>query len=63
MILDLLLSPGGEVRQYEVVKSPAKALTRAAWQSLHRGRFEAASIGKYAVWSWLRVTTSFNLGP
>lgn len=63
VVLDLLLSPGGEVRQYEVVESPSKALTSAAWQSLRRGRFEAARVGKYAVWSWLRVTTSFNLDP
>ncbi len=63
VILDLLLSPAGLVRQYEVVQSPDKSLTEAAWQSLRGGRFEAASIGKYGVWSWLRVTTSFNLNP
>ncbi len=61
VVLDLLLSPAGEVRQYEVVESPSAALSKAAWQSLRAGRFEAASVGKYAVWSWLRVTTSFNL--
>jgi len=63
VILDLLLSPAGEVRQYEVVQSPSAELTAAAWQSLHRGRFEAARVGKYAVWAWLRVTTSFTLSP
>ena len=63
VVLDLLLSPAGEVRQYVVVQSPADSLTKAAWQSLRQGRFEAASIGKYGVWSWLRVTTAFNLGP
>lgn len=63
VVLDLLLSPAGEVQQYVVVESPAKSLTKAAWTSLRQGQFEAASIGKYAVWSWLRVTTAFNLGP
>lgn len=61
VVLDLLLSPAGDVKQYEVVASPSEALTRAAWQSMRQGRFQAASVGKYAVWSWLRVTTSFNL--
>lgn len=61
VVLDLLLSPAGEVRQYAVVESPAESLTRAAWRSLRQGRFEAASVGKYSVWSWLRVTTAFNL--
>jgi len=61
VILDLLLSPAGEVRQYEVVASPGKTLTSAAWQSLQKGEFEAARVGKYGVWSWLRVTTAFNL--
>lgn len=63
VVLDLLLSPGGLVRQFEVVQSPAEALTEAAWQSLRRGRFEPASVGKYPVWSWLRVTTNFRLVP
>ncbi len=63
VVLDLLLSPAGEVQQFVVVESPAELLTEAARTSLRQGRFEAASIGKYAVWSWLRVTTAFNLGP
>ncbi len=61
VVLDLLLSPAGQVRQYSVVESPAESLTRASWQSLREGQFEAARVGKYAVWSWLRVTTAFNL--
>jgi len=61
VVLDLLISPAGEAQQYVVVESPDKALTKAAWQSLYKGQFEAARVGKYGVWSWLRVTTSFNL--
>ena len=63
VVLDLLLSPAGEVRQYVVVESPAESLTQAAWRSLRQGQFQASSVGKYAVWSWLRVTTAFTLGP
>ncbi|MFT5316416.1 MAG: TonB family protein [Candidatus Krumholzibacteriia bacterium] len=61
VVLDLLLSPAGVVQQYVVIESPTKSLTKAAWQSLQNGQFEAARVGKYAVWSWLRVTTSFTL--
>ncbi len=61
VVLDLLVSPAGEVRQYVVVQSPAESLSKAAWRSLQRGRFKAARVGKYGVWSWVRVTTAFNL--
>ncbi len=63
VVLDLLLSPAGEVRQFEVVRSPAESLTKSAQESLQEGRFEPARIGKYGVWAWLRVTTAFTLDP
>jgi len=50
------------VRQVVVVSSPGRALSEAAEKSLKSGDFEVARLGKYPVWSWLRVTTSFNLG-
>lgn len=61
VVLDVLLSPSGEVRQVVVVESPALSLTKSAAASLRKGGFEAARVGKYPIWSWLRVTTSFNL--
>jgi TonB family protein len=61
VILDVLVSPAGEVRQLVAVDSPADSLTRAAETSLRKGRFEAARVGKYPIWSWLRVTTAFHL--
>jgi TonB family protein len=61
VVLDVLLSPAGEVRQVVAVDSPAETLTEAASASLRKGRFEAARMGKYPIWSWLRVTTAFNL--
>ncbi|MEN8007263.1 MAG: energy transducer TonB [Candidatus Krumholzibacteriota bacterium] len=61
VVLDVLLSPSGEVRQVAVVESPARSLTESASASLRKGEFEAARVGKYPIWAWLRVTTSFNL--
>ena len=64
VVLDLLLNPTGQVRQAVEVSSPSPDLTRAAEASLCRGIFESARIGKYPLWSWLRVKTAFNLeGP
>jgi TonB family protein len=61
VVLDVLVSPAGEVRQLVAVESPAESLTRAAETSIRNGRFEAARVGKYPIWSWLRVTTAFQL--
>jgi hypothetical protein len=61
VVIDVLVSPAGEVRQLVAVQSPAESLTRAAETSLRNGRFEAARVGKYPIWSWLRVTTAFQL--
>jgi TonB family protein len=61
VVLDLLISPAGHVRQAVVVESPNMALSRAAATSLKAGSWEPARIGKYPVWSWLRVSTSFSL--
>jgi TonB family protein len=59
VVCDLLIDPAGRVRQVAVVQSPAASLSRAAEKSLREGNFEVARVGKYPVWSWLRVTTAF----
>lgn len=59
--LDLLISPMGELRQAVVVDSPARDLSLAAAAGLFRSYFQPGKIGKYPVWSWLRVTTNFNI--
>ncbi len=59
--LDLLISPQGEIRQAVVVSSPAEDLSLAAAAGLFRSYFQPGKIGKYPVWSWLRVTTKFNI--
>lgn len=61
VVLDLLLNPRAEVVQVVVVESPSGDLTRAAEASLSHSTFEAARIGKYPIWSWLRVKTAFHL--
>ena len=59
--LDLLLDPYGWVRQGVEVSSPHPALSKSAFNALRGANFEAARVGKYTVWSWLRVTIAFNL--
>jgi hypothetical protein len=59
--LDLLINPQGQVRQAVVVDSPAEDLSLAAAAGLFRSYFQPGKIGKYPVWSWLRVTTNFNI--
>ncbi len=61
VVLDLLISPAGEVRQAVAVQSPDFSLSRAAATSMKAGNWDAGRIGKYPIWSWLRVTTSFTL--
>ncbi len=61
VVLDVLLGPNAQIRQIVTVSSPSAALAEAASASLRLGAFEASRLGKYPIWSWLRVTTSFNL--
>ncbi|MBU8871504.1 MAG: energy transducer TonB [Gemmatimonadales bacterium] len=63
VVMDLLLNPAGNVYQAVVVSSPSADLSRAAEASLFKGSYESARIGKYPIWSWLRVNTAFNLDP
>jgi len=59
--IDLLLNPEARIRQAVEVDSPSRTLTIAAFNALQQGQFTAARVGKYPVWSWLRVTIAFNL--
>lgn len=61
VVVDLLLDPAAAVRQVHVVKSPSADLSDAAGACLRNGQFKPARIGKYPVWSWLRVTVAFRL--
>lgn len=61
VVVDLLLDPLATVRQAHIVEAPSSALADAAATCLRGGRFAPARVGKYAVWSWLRVTVAFRL--
>lgn len=61
VVVDLLLNPAAEIRQVHVVSTPSAALAAAATVCLRQGRFTASRLGKYPVWSWLRVTVAFRL--
>ncbi len=63
VVLDLLISPRGEVVQFVPVASPDPALTAAAGRALLRASCDPARLGKYPLWSWLRVPTQFSLAP
>jgi len=59
--LDILLDPAAEVRQVVTVINPDPALAGAAAEVFRAASYEPARIGKYPVWGWLRVSTSFAL--
>jgi len=61
VVSDLLISPAGLVAQVVTVASPDPRLTRAASTALRRTAFEPARLGKYPIWSWLRIPTQFTL--
>ncbi len=61
VVVDLLLDPVADVRQVRVVSAPSPDLADAAAVCLRQGRFTPSRLGKYAVWSWLRVTVAFRL--
>ena len=59
--LDLLLSPVGKVEQVVPIQSPGAVLFKSAATTFRNGTYEPARVGKYPVWSWLRVKTNFHL--
>jgi len=61
VVLDLLLDPEGDVRQVVTVSTPAADLAGAAAAAFRASEFAPARVGKYPVWSWLRVATNFRL--
>jgi TonB family protein len=61
VVLDLLISPEGCVEQVAPVSSPAPELTAAAAAALFEARLAPARLGKYPIWSWLRMPTRFSL--
>jgi TonB family protein len=60
VVLDLLLDPEGRVAQVETVAGDPVLATAAAAAAVDAG-YQAARVGLYPIWSWLRVTIDFRL--
>jgi TonB family protein len=60
VVMDLLISPDGRVAQVTIVAEPDRRLGSAAATALLQATFSAGRIGKYPVWSWIRVTVAFG---
>ena len=58
--LDVLVDPGGRVHQVETVSTPDARLSRAASAAVSKSEFKPGRIGKYPVWSWVRVGVLFK---
>ncbi len=61
VVLDLLISPRGEVYQVSLVSSPDQSLTKAAARAARAARYRPAKVGRYPVWSWLQITAKYSL--
>lgn len=61
VVLDVLVSPSGDVHQVAAVASPDPSLTAAAERAARAADYRPAKIGRYPVWSWLRITAKYSL--
>ncbi len=60
VVLDLLVAPTGRVSQVSVVSSPDRRIGEAATAAMTKAEFSPGRLGKYPVWSWVRVTVAFR---
>ena len=61
VILDLLIDPQGRATEAVVVGRADRRLAEAARAAARDGGYQAAMVGYYPVWSWLRVPVRFTL--
>jgi TonB family protein len=61
VVLDLLIDPLGRPSEVVVVQRADRRLERAAAAAVPDGGYQAAQVGYYPVWSWLRVPVRFTL--
>lgn len=59
--LDLLIDPEGRVARWEPVNRADGRLQEAAGQAASVAGFQAARVGYYPIWSWMRVSVNFTL--
>ncbi len=62
VVQDLLVAPDGKVVQIETVRRADRRLARSAAKAFSQAVFQPARVGKYPIWSWVRVTTRFGSG-
>jgi TonB family protein len=61
VLLDLLVDPQGRIAEVVVVDSPDRRLSAAAGAAARDAGYQAAQVGYYPVWAWLRVPVVFTL--
>ncbi len=61
VMLDLLIDPRGRAVEVAVVGPADRRLAKAARMAADGGGYQAAQLGYYPVWSWLRVPVQFTL--
>lgn len=59
--LDLLIDPEGRVAQWNPANRADRRLQDAAGEAVAAAGFQAARVGYYPIWSWVRVSVSFTL--
>lgn len=59
--LDLLVDPEGRVAQWAPANRADRQLQEAAAEAAAAAGFQAARVGYYPIWSWIRVSVSFTL--
>lgn len=61
VVFDILIDPFGRVHTVHQVGRADADLARSAMQAIRDGGYQAACIGYYPVWSWLRVPVRFRI--
>jgi hypothetical protein len=61
VLLDLLIDPQGRAVEVAVIGRADRRLVTAARTAALGGGYQAAQLGYYPVWSWLRVPVRFTL--
>lgn len=61
VLLDLLIDPQGRVTEAVLVRHVDERLVVAAKVAAENAGYQAAQLGPYPIWAWLRVPIRFNL--
>ena len=61
VLLDLLIDPQGRVAEAVIIGTPDRRLAAAATDAASAAGYQAAQVGYYPIWAWLRVPVLFTL--